>query len=186
MTSARRPSNSSNFQEKEIKKINSSIAEQEQVQNQSTDLNLNSNPTLHTSSNSYSNRHQGTSKVVNAFDSHPSVVVSSIPNEKRTAITGLQATSGSSGKYPDRNVPQSHKHSAVRLQSGSLNNHENQLQYDQQSVTPILIALLPSILSTLTGHSWMEYCLLALVLFYLYMILKGIYFCISLLLVCFK
>ena len=183
MSLTRRPSNSSNFHEKEKK---SSIAEQEQVQSQSTDSNLNSNPTLHTSSNSYSNRHQGISKVVNAFDSHPSVVVSSIPNEKRTAIAGLQATSGSSGKYPDRNVPQSHKHSAMHLQSGSLNNHEDQLQYDQQSVTPILIALLPSILSTLTGHSWMEYCLLALVLFYLYMILKGIYFCIFVLLVCLK
>ncbi|KAJ3305453.1 hypothetical protein HDV03_001547 [Kappamyces sp. JEL0829] len=40
------------------------------------------------------------------------------------------------------------------------------------SVAPIVLALLPSVLSSLTGISWTEYLVLGLVLFYLYMILK--------------
>jgi len=49
----------------------------------------------------------------------------------------------------------------------------------QSYVMPIVIALLPSILSSITGHSWMEYCLFALVLFYLYQVLKGESVCYS-------
>ena len=47
-----------------------------------------------------------------------------------------------------------------------------QQQPQATSITPIAIALLPSILSSITGLSWTEYVLFALVLYYLYKIVK--------------
>jgi hypothetical protein len=44
------------------------------------------------------------------------------------------------------------------------------------NIMPILAALLPSVLSSLTGIGWTEYLVLALVLFYLFMALKGMCF----------
>lgn len=60
-----------------------------------------------------------------------------------------------------------------QYQNNSRQNLDQSSDHHEQSITPIVVALLPSILSSITGHSWMEYVLFSLVLFYLYMILKS-------------